>query len=57
MVCEVAEGALHPHVVLAGVGAVVAWLIFGLSIALLRRLAYGQAATGAATGATTGRAG
>ena len=37
MVSEVAEGALHPHVVLAGVGAVVAWLIVGLSIVLLRR--------------------
>lgn len=48
MVSEVAEGALHPHVTLAGVGAVVAWLIVGLSIVLLRRLSHEQTATAAA---------
>ena len=57
MVSEVAEGALHPHVTLAVVGAVVAWLIVGLSIVLLRRLSHGQTATASAQGDTTRRGG
>jgi nitrate reductase gamma subunit len=57
MVSEAAEGALHPHVVLAGVGAVVAWLIVGLSIVLLRRLSHGQTAMASAAGDTTRRGG
>ena len=57
MVSEVAEGALHPHVALAVVGAVIAWLIVGLSIVLLRRLSHGQTATAAAADDTTGRGG
>lgn len=52
MVSEVAEGALHPHVVLAVVGAVVAWLIVGLSITLLRRLSHGGTAMASAAGDT-----
>jgi hypothetical protein len=54
MVSEVAEGALHPHVALAGVGAGVAWLIVGLSIALLRRLSHGETAITSAARDTRG---
>jgi hypothetical protein len=57
MVSEAAEGALHPHVTLAVVGAVVAWLIVGLSIVLLRRLSHGQTAMASAAGDTTRRGG
>jgi hypothetical protein len=57
MVSEAAEGALHPHVTLAVVGAVVAWLIVGLSIVLLRRLSHGQTATASAAGDTPRRGG
>ena len=56
MVSEVAEGALHPHVALTVVGAVVGWLIVGLSIALLRRLSHRETATAATEGDTTRRA-
>jgi hypothetical protein len=35
-VSEVSEGALPPHVALAAVGGVVAWLIVGLSVSDLR---------------------
>ncbi len=52
MVSEVAQGALHPHVALAGVGAVVAWLIVGLSIVLLRRLSHGEGPMASAAGDT-----
>ena len=57
MVSEVAEGALHPHVVLAAVGAAVAWLIVGLSIVLLRQLSHREAATASTAGDTTRHAG
>jgi hypothetical protein len=57
MVSEVAEGALHPHVVLAAVGAAVAWLIVGLSIVLLRQLPHREAATASTAGDTTRHAG
>jgi hypothetical protein len=42
LVSEMAEGALHPHVTLAAVAAVIAWLIVGLSISLLRQLSHGE---------------
>jgi hypothetical protein len=37
LVSEIAEEALHPHVALAAVAAVIAWLIVSLSISLLRQ--------------------
>ena len=57
MVSEAAEGALHPHVTLAAVGAVIAWLIVGLSVALLRRRSHRDAAIASAAGDTTRRGG
>jgi hypothetical protein len=41
IVNELAAGALHAHVTLAALAAAIAWLIVGLSIALLRRLSHG----------------
>ncbi len=55
MVSEAAEGALHPHVTLAAVGAVIAWVIVGLSVARLRRRSHRDAAI--AAGDTTRRGG
>ena len=40
---ELAAGALHAHVTLAALAAAIAWLIVGLSFALLRRLSHGEA--------------
>jgi hypothetical protein len=57
MVSEAAEGAVHPHVTLAAVGAVVAWLIVGLSIVLLRRRSHRDAAIASAAGDATRRGG
>lgn len=57
MVSEAAEGALHPHVTLAVVGAVVAWLIVGLSVVLLRRRSHREAAIASAAGDATRRGG
>jgi hypothetical protein len=57
LVSEVADGALHPHVTLAAVGAVVAWLIVGLNSILLRRLSHGHTTTASAAGDTTRRGG
>jgi hypothetical protein len=53
MVSEVAGGALHPHVTLAAVGAAVAWLIVGLSIALLRGPSHAEIPTASAAGDTS----
>jgi hypothetical protein len=50
LVSEMAEGALHPHVTLGAVAAVIAWLIVGLSIALLRRLSHGEPSMASAGG-------
>ena len=44
IVTHLAEGAWHAHVTLAALAAAIAWLIVGLSIALLRRLSDGDAA-------------
>ena len=40
---ELAARALHAHVTLAALAAAIAWLIVGLSFALLRRLSHGEA--------------
>ena len=57
MVSEAAEGAVHPQVTLAVVGAVVAWLVVGLSVALLRRRSHRETAMASAAGDTTHRGG
>lgn len=44
---HVAEGAWHAHLTLAVLAAAIAWLIVGLSIAELRRLSHGPAASAA----------
>jgi hypothetical protein len=40
---ELTAGTLHAHVTLAALAAAIAWLIVGLSFALLRRLSPGEA--------------
>lgn len=44
-VSELAGGALHAHLTLAALAAAIAWLIVGLSIAELRRISHGDAAS------------
>lgn len=44
-VTHLAEGAWHAHLTLAALAAAIAWLIVGLSIAELRRLPHGEAAS------------
>lgn len=45
IVNHLAEGALHAHLTLAALVAAIVWLIVGLSIAELRRLSRGDAAS------------
>ncbi len=52
-VSELAGGALHAHLTLAALAAAIAWLIVGLSIAELRRLSHGDAASASVRVETT----
>ncbi|MGM0385898.1 MAG: hypothetical protein ACQERF_07970 [Actinomycetota bacterium] len=45
IISELAEGAWHAHLTLAALAAAIAWLIVGLSIAGLRQLSRGGAAS------------
>ena len=55
IVTHLAEGEWHAHLTLAALAAAIAWLIVGLSIAELRRLPHGDAASASVRGDFTAR--